>query len=92
MYKRDYSREWELEKKRISLIRLKLEKEKAEKFREKLQKEGKNVSEFLKEKIDEFLESWKNSLFLSSPPPHRLDKWGFFIFKNLKNGFYKMGV
>ena len=57
MYKRDYSREWELEKKRISLIRLKLEKEKAEKFREKLQKEGKNVSEFLKEKIDEFLES-----------------------------------
>ena len=57
MYKRDYSREWELEKKRISLIRLKLEKEKAEKFKGKLQKEGKTMSEFLKEKIDEFLES-----------------------------------
>lgn len=57
MYIRNYSKEWEREKERITLIRFKVEKEKAEKFKRKLKKENKTMSEFLKEKIDEYLEN-----------------------------------
>ena len=56
MYVRNYSKEWEKEKERIALIRFKVEKEKAEKFKKKLEKENKTMSEFLKEKIDEYLD------------------------------------
>ena len=55
MYKRDYSKEWEKEKERVTVVRAKVDKEKAKKFKERIEKDGKNISEFINEKIDEYL-------------------------------------
>ena len=55
MYKRDYSKEWEKEKERVTVVRAKVDKEKAKKFKERIEKDVKNISEFINEKIDEYL-------------------------------------
>lgn len=52
---RDYKREYETTKKRDSLIQFRIHKDEDKKFREKLEKEGKTISEFLKEKINEYI-------------------------------------
>ena len=52
---RDYDREYELTKKRDVFIQFRIHKDEAQKFKEKLEKDGKTMSEFLKEKIDEYI-------------------------------------
>lgn len=54
---RDYRKEYKKDMERDTFIRIRLHKEDAEKFKEKLESEHKTISEFLKEKINEYLYS-----------------------------------
>ena len=53
--KRDYSHENEVEHKNKNRLTVKIDKSLDEKFREKLSKENKTASEFIREKIEEYL-------------------------------------
>ena len=53
---RNYGREYEKDKARDTFIQFRIHKDKAERFKEKLRKENKTMSEFIKEKIDEYLD------------------------------------
>ena len=52
---RDYSREYARDIDRDIVLRLRVHKEDAEKFKEKAQKEGKTYSEILRECIDNYI-------------------------------------
>ena len=55
MKKRNYSRENEVEYRNKKKITIKLDKEIEKKFREKLDEDGDNMSNFIRKKIDEYL-------------------------------------
>lgn len=52
---RNYEKEAKWKKEKYCRILADIEKEKGEKFKEKLRKENRSVSDFINEKIDEYL-------------------------------------
>ena len=52
---RDYKSEYERQKEKYLLLRVWLKREIAEKFKSKLQKENKKVSDFFREDVEEYL-------------------------------------
>lgn len=53
--KRDYTHENEIEHKNKKRMTIKVDRDIEEKFRKKLESENKTMSEFVREKIDEYL-------------------------------------
>lgn len=53
---RNYQKEYKKDLERDTFLRLRLHKEDAEKFKTKLAKENKTMSEFLKSKIKEYID------------------------------------
>lgn len=52
---RDYSKEYARDLERDVILRLRVHKDIAEKFKEKAQKEGKSYSEILRKQIEDFV-------------------------------------
>ena len=57
MYQRDYSKETARDREINDRITFKLDKETSKAFKEKLEKDNKTISEFLKNCVNEYLEN-----------------------------------
>lgn len=55
MNKRDYGKEYEKDKERDTRITIRIHKEEGEKFKNKLEKDGLQMSEFLKKCIENYI-------------------------------------
>lgn len=55
MYKRDYRHEHEIENAKKDRYEVKIKKDLSEQFREKLNKENRTCSEFLREQIEKYV-------------------------------------